>query len=82
VNFIHRFDHEGDGTTDLWWSQVCSLSGWERDIFDKIVSNHQFRTVAYKGLPRAVRIALSHYMDDPGKLSCPEEEKAPLMVAN
>jgi len=59
---IHRFDHEGDGSTDLWWSQVCSLSDWERDIFGKIVCNQLFRTVNHSELPRAVRNVLSHYM--------------------
>ncbi len=59
---IHRFDHEGDGSTDLWWSQVCSLSDWERDIFDKIVCNQLFRTINHAELPRAVRTVLSHYM--------------------
>lgn len=59
---IHRFDHEGDGSTDLWWSQVCSLSDWERDIFDKIVCNQLFRTINHAELPRAVRTVLCHYM--------------------
>lgn len=59
---IHRFDHEGDGSTDLWWSQVCSLSDWEREIFEKIVCNQLFRTVNYAELPRAVRKVLCHYM--------------------
>ncbi len=61
---IHRFDHEGDGSTDLWWSQVCSLSDWERDIFDKIVLNQQFKTVDHADLPPAVRKTLWHYMGD------------------
>lgn len=59
---IHRFDHEGDGSTELWWSQVCSLSDWERDIFDNIVLNHLFRKVNHSELPRAVKKALSHYI--------------------
>jgi hypothetical protein len=61
---IHRFDHEGDGSTDLWWSQVCSLSDWERELFDKIVCNQLYRTVNHSELPRAVRKALSHYIND------------------
>lgn len=60
---IHRYDHEGDGSTDLWWSQLCALSDWERDIFEKIVCNHLFRSVNHAELPRAVRNVLSHYMD-------------------
>jgi len=59
---INRFDHEGDGSTDLWWSQLCSLSDWERDIFEKIVFNHLFRTVNHEEFPRAVREILSHYI--------------------
>ena len=66
---IHRFDHEGDGSTDLWWSQVCSLSDWERDVFEKIVYNQLFRKVNHAELPRAVRTILSHYVpqDDQSK---------------
>jgi hypothetical protein len=59
---IHRFDHEGDGSTDLWWSQVCSLSDWEREIFENIVCNQLFRTVNHAELPSAVRKVLCHYM--------------------
>ncbi len=58
---IYRFDHERDGSTDLWWSQVCSLSAWENDIFEKIVFNQLFRTVNHAELPRAVKNVLSHY---------------------
>lgn len=60
---IYRFDHEGDGSTELWWSQVCSLSDWERDIFEKIVCNHHFRSVNHSELPRNVRKVLFHYID-------------------
>jgi len=59
---IHRFQHEGTGATDRWWSQVCSLSDWEREIFDHIVHNQLFRTTDYSELPRAVREALAHYL--------------------
>jgi len=59
---IHRFDHEGDGSTDLWWSQVCALSDWERDIFEKIVCNQLVRTISFAELPRAVRTILGHYV--------------------
>lgn len=58
---INRDLHEKDGSTELWWSQVCSLSSWERDIFMDIVCNHSFRTVNYSELPRKVRDTLSHY---------------------
>jgi len=61
---IHRFDHEGDGSTDLWWSQVCSLTDWEREIFEKIVCNQQHRAVNLAELPRAVRNALRHYVNN------------------
>ena len=59
---IHRFDHEGDGSTDLWWSQVCSLTDWEREIFDNIVCNQLYRNVDHSELPRAVRTVLNHYL--------------------
>ena len=79
---IHRFDHEGDGSTDLWWSQLCSLSDWEREIFDKIVCNQLYRTVNHAELPRAVRKALSHYMNnDSGKLPDVDEEQIALPPA-
>jgi len=58
---INRFKHEGDGTTDLWWSQVCALSDWERDIFENIVCNHLFRSVNCADLPGNVRNVLEHY---------------------
>lgn len=63
---INRFKHEGDGSTDLWWSQVCALSDWERDIFDQVVLNHRFRSVTHKELPRAVRAVLAHYLEKAG----------------
>jgi hypothetical protein len=59
---IYRLDHERDGSTDLWWSQVCSLSDWEHDIFNKIICNQLFRTVNHEELPRSVRKVLSHYV--------------------
>lgn len=58
---INRLKHEGDGATDLWWSQVCALSDWERDIFENIVCNHLFRTVDSSEFSRPVRDALAHY---------------------
>ncbi|MGD0397760.1 MAG: cobalamin-binding domain-containing protein [Syntrophobacteraceae bacterium] len=66
---IYRFKHEGDGSTDLWWSQVCALSDWEYEIFEHIVCNQLFRSVNHAELPRGVREALTHYMvrDDRGK---------------
>lgn len=60
---IHRFKHEGDGSTASWWKQVCSLSDWEREIFDNIVCNHLFRSVNPADLPRKIRNVLTHYMD-------------------
>jgi hypothetical protein len=60
---INRFKREGDGSTDLWWTQVSSLSDWERDIFEHIVFNHLFRSTKYGELPRAVREVLGHYLD-------------------
>jgi len=60
---IHRFKHEGDGSTALWWKQLCSLSDWEREIFDNIVCNHLFRSVNPADLPRKVRKVLAHYME-------------------
>lgn len=81
---IHRFDHEGDGSTDLWWSQVCSLSDWEREIFDKIVCNQLYRTVKHAELPRAVKKALSHYMvnDEQMEFSSAETEKTRWVINN
>jgi hypothetical protein len=66
---IYRFKHEGDGSTDLWWSQVCALSDWEYEIFEHIVCTQLFRSVNHAELPRGVREALTHYMvrDDRGK---------------
>ncbi|MDX9835448.1 MAG: hypothetical protein RBT36_09620 [Desulfobulbus sp.] len=58
---INRFYHEEDGSTDLWWSEVCSLSDWERDIFEKIVCNHHFRSDDHSVFPRGVRNVLRHY---------------------
>ena len=68
---IHRHRHRDDGSTHLWWSQVCSLSDWEYDIFKQIVCNHQFRMTDHAELPRSVREVLVHYMvrDDRGKTS-------------
>ncbi len=60
---IYRFKHEGDGSTDRWWSQVCSLSDWEQDIFKHIIHNHLFRTVNRADLTRAVKEVLDHYME-------------------
>jgi len=60
---INRFKHEGDGSTGLWWSQVCALSDWERDIFENIVCNHLFRSNNITELPRRVRCALDHYLN-------------------
>jgi hypothetical protein len=80
---IHRFDHEGDGSTDLWWSQVCSLSDWEREIFENIVCNQLFRTVNHAELPHAVRKALCHYMGKGGQvISTAEDEKAQVVMGN
>jgi hypothetical protein len=77
---IHRFDHEKNGSTDLWWSQVCSLSDWEREIFDKIVYNQLYRTVNYAELPQSVRKALSHYIDSSsGQLPNANEEKVSMI---
>lgn len=59
---INRFKHEGDGSTDKWWSQVCSLSSWEYEIFEHVAYNQLYRTVNHAELPRAVRVVLSHYM--------------------
>ena len=78
---IHRFDHEGDGSTDLWWSQVCSLSDWERDIFENIVCNQLFRTVNHAELPRAVRKVLCHYMGNGDQMiSMVGEENTPSVI--
>lgn len=60
---INRVLHEEDGSTELWWSQVCSLSSWERDIFMDIVCNHRLYTVNYSEQPRKVRDVLSHYLE-------------------
>lgn len=77
---IHRFDHEGDGSTDLWWSQVSALSDWERDIFEKIVCNHLFRSVNHAELPRAVRNVLSHYMNRGAQAGSPVEDESTQVV--
>lgn len=74
---IHRFDHEGDGSTDLWWSQVCSLSDWEREIFEKIVFNQLFRTVNHAELPLAVRNILGHYMCNSNQVVSTVEDEIP-----
>ncbi|MDH7576983.1 MAG: cobalamin-binding domain-containing protein [Bacillota bacterium] len=60
---LNRVQHEKDGSTELWWSQVCSLSGWERDIFMDIICNHRIYTVNYSELPRKVKDTLSHYLE-------------------
>ncbi len=64
---IHRFKHEGDGSTKLWWLQVCALSESERVIFEKIVFNHLFRSTNYSELPLAVKNVLIHYLDERNK---------------
>lgn len=71
---IYRFKHEGNGATDLWWSQVCALSDWEYEIFEHIVCNQLVRSVKHAELPRGVREALTHYMvrDDRGKTGIDE----------
>jgi len=61
---IHRFAHEEDGSTELWWSQVRSLSNWEREIFDTIVCNQLFKPVNHVELPRTIRKALFHYVEN------------------
>lgn len=58
---IHRLKHERDGSTEEWWSQVCSLSSWERSIFDTIVQSNAFRDVQLADFPMKVCQALSHY---------------------
>lgn len=73
---------EGDGSTDLWWSQVCSLSDWERDIFDKIVCNQLFRTINHAELPRAVRNVLSHYMGHVDQVAITEADQSTQVVKN
>lgn len=60
---INRFDHEADGTTDSWWSQVCSLSDGERTVFEEIVHNHRFRVINYAELSCAIKKVLSHYIE-------------------
>jgi len=60
---IHRYQHEGDGSTDKWWAQVCSLSDWEQDIFKHIIHNHLFRTVNRTELTRGVKDVLDHYIE-------------------
>lgn len=59
---INRFKHEGDGSSDLWWSQVCALSDWEREIFENIICNHLFHSVDTEHLSRPVKCALEHYL--------------------
>lgn len=59
---IYRYKHEGDGSTDKWWTQVCMLSDWEQDIFKHIVQNHLFRSVKRSELTRKVKNVLDHYM--------------------
>lgn len=59
---IYRYKHEGDGSTDKWWTQVCALSDWEQDIFKHIVQNHLFRSVNRSELTRKVKNVLDHYM--------------------
>ena len=71
---------EGGVSTDLWWSQVCSLSDWERDIFEKIVYNQLFRTVNTAELPRAVRKVLSHYMGNGDQVASREKDQSTRVV--
>lgn len=60
---IYRFDHEGDGSTDLWWSRLCSLSDQEYEVFEKVVCNHLFRTVNHEEFSPKLRKVLSHYVE-------------------
>jgi len=64
---IKRFEHEGDGSTNLWWSQVYALSDSERIIFEQIVFNNLFCSINHSELPRAVREVLTHYLDGRNK---------------
>lgn len=59
---IHRYKHEGDGSTEKWWAQVCSLSDWEKDIFTKMIYNNMFRNVNRAELTRALKDVLEHYI--------------------
>lgn len=60
---INRFKHEGDGSSDLWWSQVCALSDWEKEIFENIICNHLFHSVDTEHLSRPVKCVLEHYLN-------------------
>ncbi len=58
---INRFKHESDGSTELWWSQVKSLSDWEYDIFYNLVSNQLFNKTNIMELPKRIRCVIDHY---------------------
>ncbi len=58
---INRLKHENDGSTDLWWSQVCSLSEYEKEIFFEIVYSNLFKTKNNDDLPKKVKEVLVHY---------------------
>lgn len=59
---INRQAHKNDGSTDLWWSQVCSLPESDREVFMNIVLSNQFRNVQQNELPGSVKHLLSHYL--------------------
>ncbi|EKD55837.1 MAG: hypothetical protein ACD_59C00024G0002 [uncultured bacterium] len=60
---INRFKHEEDGSTELWWSQVCNLSSLEYEVFQNIVKNHLFKTININDLTKKVRKVISHYLN-------------------
>lgn len=60
---FNRLKHESDGSTDLWWSQVCALTDWERDVFENIIFNHLFRSVDTDKLSRPIKCILEHYLN-------------------
>lgn len=59
---IHRRFHENDGSTDLWWSQLNSLTASQNDELMGIVSQNSFAHPNTGGLSAAVIRVLEHYM--------------------
>lgn len=58
---IDRYKHERDGTTELWWGEVQSLSTSEEEVFKNIVHNNLIKTVQLSDIPVKVKNLLRHY---------------------
>jgi hypothetical protein len=76
-----RFEYEGNGSTELWWSQVCSLSDWEYDIFKNTICNYQLHTINISEFPRNVREVLAHYFIREDKTKYVSEFSEPVSIS-